>query len=284
MIDEFANYHFQFGDVRAIALSDGHQVQPAESVVREVPPDEWRAALAERGLPTDVTTVYFNCLYLECGEGTPKRILVDGGWGQDTPVRRGELLARLQAEGIGPESIDLIVITHFDIDHIGGLTTADGTPVFPKAGYVISQAAWDFWTNEGIVSKWPPFLTAWGRKVFPVIAPRTRAVASGEEFLPGFQLILAPGHRPGHSVLAVASCGEQFLHLADTVGHPVLMEHPGWQWYADTPTPQVEADHRAILDRAVSTGALAFGSHLPFPGVGHVVRAGAGWRWVPAAR
>ena len=43
---------------------------------------------------------------------------------------------------------------------------------------------------------------------------------------PGFQLTSAPRHQPGHTALAITSSGEHLLNLADTVGHPILMQHP----------------------------------------------------------
>jgi len=38
----------------------------------------------------------------------------------------GKLLQNLQAEGIAPEDIDTVIITHGHPDHIGGNTDAEG--------------------------------------------------------------------------------------------------------------------------------------------------------------
>jgi hypothetical protein len=39
---------------------------------------------------------------------------------------------------------------------------------------------------------------------------------------------------------------------------------------------------RAFLDRAAADKTLVGSYHLPFPGFGHVVREGSGYRWLPA--
>jgi len=275
-----ANYHFRVGAIECVALSDGSEVTPAEDVVRGIPSEQWRQALVERGYSPTEATVYFNCLYIQAGQ---HRILVDAGWGQGGERRTGTLLDRLQDEDIAPADIDTLIITHFDADHVGGIVTADNQLTFPNAGYVLLQDAWDFWSNEAIVAKWPPFLTANARKVLPLLQGRVQVVEPGAEFLPGFQLIPAPGHRPGHTAIAMASAGQTLFHLADVAGHPVLMEHPAWPWAFDAHPDQAEKDKALILDQAAARHALVFGSHLPFPGVGHVAPQGDGWRWQPLA-
>ncbi len=274
------NYHFQVGAMSCVAINDGTEMNPIESVVKGVAPEELRQALVERGeSPTEAVT-YFNVLYIRADR---HRILVDAGWGQGTQRRDGALLDRLQAEGIALGDVDLIVLTHEDVDHIGGIVGADHRLVFPNATYVLPQEAWDFWSNEPLVAKWPPFLTDFARSTLPAIRDRLQIVAPGAEFLPGFSFIPAPGHRPGHAAVAVASSGEHLIHLADIVGHPILMEHPSWPSAYDAVPAQGTRDKSGILAQAVSQQALLFGSHLPFPGVGRSVPLGDGWRWQPLA-
>jgi glyoxylase-like metal-dependent hydrolase (beta-lactamase superfamily II) len=188
----------------------------------------------------------------------------------------------MQDEGISPEGIDDVILTHADVDHIGGILRADGGLTFPNAGYILARSAWTFWSNQAIVARWPEFLTFFGRVTLPLIRERIQVVDEGSEFLPGFRFVPAPGHRPGHTPLTVESRGEHFLHLADTVGHPLFMQHPEWHWYADFQPPQAEQDKQRILAQAVEERALVFGSHLPFPGVGRVIQQGETWRWQPA--
>jgi glyoxylase-like metal-dependent hydrolase (beta-lactamase superfamily II) len=272
------NYHFQVGSLQCTVLSDGSEIAPADSVVRGVPLDQWRQALQEHGLSTTETAIYFNNLFIQ---GRGQRVLVDAGWGQGTQRRDGDLLAHLLAEGISPQDIDTLILTHGDVDHVGGLTTPDNRLVFPNARYILLKEAWDFWSNGPLLAKWPPFLTAFGRTAFPIIRDRIQVVEAGEEFIPGFQLFLAPGHRPGHAYVKMASAGETLFHAADTVGHPILMEHPAWHWYADAADELAQKDKAQVLSLAYGAHALVFGPHLPFPGVGRVAPLGDGWIWQP---
>jgi glyoxylase-like metal-dependent hydrolase (beta-lactamase superfamily II) len=275
------SYHFQVGTLKCIAISDGMETVPAESFIKDMLAEQWSQALLENGYSPTQAVVYFNCLMIQTGQ---QNILVDAGGGQSTQRRDGALLERLGAESIRPADIDTVIITHGDVDHIGGILDTESQPVFSNASYVLLQEAWEFWSNESLVERWPKPLTFFGRVTLPRIREKVNVVAAGVEFLPGFQLISAPGHRPGHTALEITSNGEGLIHLADTVGHPLLMEHPAWHWYADFRPDQAEKDKSQVLNQAVAQHRLVFGSHLPYPGVGRVTPQGEGWRWQPLAR
>ncbi len=272
------NYHFRVGDLHCFAINDCIGMLPGQCIVKDVPLDLLTPAFLERGISLSETTFYYNCLYLQAEQ---RRILVDAGVGESFPLGKGNLLEGLRAEGIGPEEIDTVIITHGDADHVGGIVASDGQLVFSKADYILSKDAWEFWSDTARVAKLPELLTVFGRKIIPLIRGRRKVIEAGSEFLPGFRLLSAPGHRPGHSVLDIVSSGESLLHLADAVGHPILIEYPAWHGSADSDHGQAAKDRFEFLGRAVAQETLVFGSHLPSPGVGHVVRGREGWRWLP---
>ena len=81
-------------------------------------------------------------ILLETGVGDKPR-----GWRrQSSPLEDGNLLSDLQAIGVQPEEVDVVVNTHLHADHSGWNTRIVGdktVPTFPNAEYMIMQAEWD---------------------------------------------------------------------------------------------------------------------------------------------
>jgi glyoxylase-like metal-dependent hydrolase (beta-lactamase superfamily II) len=108
-----------------------------------------------------------------------------------------------------------------------------------------------------------------------------RLVDRETEIVPGIHILPAPGHTPGHVALVVSSGREQFLYLADTVLHPILIEHADWYTAFDLLPERALETKRQLLGQASADGALVLAFHFPFPGLGHVAPGGSGWEWHP---
>ena len=61
----------------------------------------------------------------------------------------GLLGANMAAAGLDPAKVGLVVITHCHQDHIHGLTTRDGTAVFPNAEVAVAEPEWAWWSDAG---------------------------------------------------------------------------------------------------------------------------------------
>jgi len=94
-------------------------------------------------------------------------------------------------------------------------------------------------------------------------------------------LFVAPGHTPGHMALTTSSGGEQLLYISDAVLHPIHLEHPEWYAAVDFTPEQVVATRCRLLNMATVERAMVLAFHFPFPGLGHVVQKGEGWKWHP---
>src|SRR5271155_1937079 len=76
-------------------------------------------------------------------------VLVDAGAGKwFGGGRLGHLLDSMRSAGYAPEEVDRVLITHMHSDHIGGLTTEDGTRVFPNADVFVAKAESDYWLSQ----------------------------------------------------------------------------------------------------------------------------------------
>src|SRR3546814_20968140 len=72
-------------------------------------------------------------------------ILFDTGNGAGRRPDAGSLRSMLGAAGYTPEQNDVVVLTHFHPDHIGG-NIEDGKQALANPRYVRSAAEYDFWS------------------------------------------------------------------------------------------------------------------------------------------
>jgi glyoxylase-like metal-dependent hydrolase (beta-lactamase superfamily II) len=211
-------------------------------------------------------------------------VLVDTGAGGLAPTT-GRLLQNLQTEGIAPEDINTVILTHGHPDHIGGNTDAEGRPAFPNARYVIWKGEWEFWNSEqaeqGLDEHVRELLLSVARENLPPIQGKVDLLDREEEIVPGILAIAAPGHTPGHMALEISSEGEQLLCISDAALHPIHLEQPEWYPVVDFVPEQAVSTRRQLLTRAVARKALVLAFHFPFPGLGRVARKGEGWQWQP---
>jgi len=221
-----------------------------------------------------------------------ERILVDTGFGEKIGPPFGSfprLEANLGRAGIAPASIDLVVVSHGHLDHIGGLVSKSGALAFPKAQFVFVDTEWNYWTgsrfeSEVDSSRLPdPFKKGTigaARDNLPPVAARSRFVKQGGEITGGVHYIVAPGHSPSHASILFASGKEQFMHMGDIAHNPVTsLQHPEWTPIFDYDAAEAINSRKAILDHIATDGIMAMGYHFPFPGIGHVVKHDKAYRW-----
>jgi glyoxylase-like metal-dependent hydrolase (beta-lactamase superfamily II) len=286
-----STYRFKLGEFDCTAISDGSLTYappmfppPGDLLFVNAPKDRLAQALRAHGLEMEewkTWTSPYTCLLLDTGS---KRVLIDTGAGTLAPST-GKLVGNLASLGVNPGQIDLVILTHGHPDHLGGNTAADGTLLFPKARWVTSQIEWDFWMEGQAVAVLPEHgrevLLGSAQRNLPPIKERVDLVVGEKEVLPGIRMLPAPGHTPGHTVVAVSSAGEELLVLSDLVLHPIHMEEPEWFAGVDMLPDQLVSTRRALLNRVAQEKSLVLLFHFPFPGLGQVVPRGGGWEWKP---
>jgi glyoxylase-like metal-dependent hydrolase (beta-lactamase superfamily II) len=93
----------------------------------------------------------------------------------------------------------------------------------------------------------------------------------------------APGHTVGHHIFMVTSEGKSFAFLGDLTHHQILlMEKPRMEFSYDTDPKQAANTRVKMLDMLATNKIPVMSYHYPWPGYGHVVKSGDGFRYIPA--
>ncbi len=281
-----ASHRFRLGGFDCTVVLDGTRAysHPAEAFFANAPAGPLRRMLHQHGIDPDTweeCILPYPGLAVKTGEQT---VLVDTGAGSLAPTS-GRLVPNLGAAGISPEEIDTVVLSHGHLDHIGGNMGSTGEPAFSNARYVMWKDEWEFWTSEPDLSGMEvddhikELLVTGARDNLLPIRDRLDLVDREGEILPGIHAVPAPGHTPGHMAVLISSGGQELLCIADAALHPVHLDQPGWYSLFDLSPEEAVASRRRLMDRAAADKALVFAFHFPFPGLGHVVKAGEGWAW-----
>jgi glyoxylase-like metal-dependent hydrolase (beta-lactamase superfamily II) len=288
MNNEF--YHFNVGDFECVAISDGTFTYtppvfppPATALFVNAPKEQLEQTLLNYSLHAnhwiEWTSTYI-CLVIKTGDYT---VLVDTGAGNLAPTT-GKLVHNMKSEGISPEDIDIVLITHAHPDHIGGNITSEGKSAFPNARYFMWEDEWYFWTSERAELELDDHMAVplnIARMNLPTIRGQLELIDQETEIMPGVSVIEAPGHTPGHMALTVNSRDEGLLILSDTILHPIHIEQPQWYSIFDFDPKQSIPSRQHLLNKAMVDKALVLAFHFTFPGLGYVIQKGKGWHWLP---
>lgn len=277
-------YSFTFGDFRIAPVCDGVFHLPMDSIAVNVDADERKTYFQSRHMSGDALQLQATPLLINAGD---KLTLVDTGVapGSDWAPKAGRLFRSLKHAGVEPSDIDIIVITHCHVDHVGGLQAA-AAEGFAKAEVVISETEFDLWNSPDAASKVPEWASAGVpglQKTFAALGDRIRRVKDGAEIAPGVNALATPGHTPGHMSLLINAGSDAMLVTGDAIASVhVAFEHPEWQVIWDHDRDLGAKTRSTLLDRAANEKLLVVGYHFPFPGLGHVVKHGTAYGWLPA--
>ena len=164
-----------------------------------------------------------------------------------------------------------------------GLLT-DGAASFPKATVHVAGDDLDFWTDEAIAGKAPdgmkPFFARErrdrGRLRRSRRSVQRRRGDSARRHRPWrFRAIPSATPATGWPRAAPRSSSLAMPQARRRCSSPIPTPDS-----SSTPTPpQAAASRRRLFDMAATDRTLVAGTHLPFPGIGHVVRSGDAYAW-----
>ena len=261
-------YHYPLGSTEVVLLSDGQNtgdpsvlIGASEEIIKEF-------------VPTGKAGSAFNILLLKLNG---KNILVDSGMGF-------HLVENLAKEGISPEQVDMVLLTHMHGDHIGGLMK-DGQRVFPNAELYISKKEVAYWTDKKIQASLPEgqqrgfagaqaVVEAYKDKLHLFEPQQAEKM---EELIPGVKSIASYGHTPGHTCYLVENGGSKLFIWGDLINFPtVQVPHPEIPTRHDIDPVKAAESRAQVLNWLESQGLTVAGMHVPYPGMGNLTRTQRG--------
>ena len=275
-------YRFKLGAMEITVVSDGTLAFPAETLWGDRAEDARGLLTSTFHTPRPVG-LQINTVLVNTGD---KLVLIDAGCGVDKfQNTTGGLLGNLAAAGYAPGDIDMILFTHFQFDHLWGISDRENASLlFPSAEFVASETEVAFWSDPELAGKLPPAQQPGVTQTnLKLASPRLHLIKAGAEVAPGVTTFNTAGHTPGHISVHISSGSEEMLLAGDVVvDSEVSFLHPEWPFGFDIDVPMGTKTRMAFLDRAAADKTLVSSYHLPFPGFGHVVREGSAYRWLPA--
>ena len=182
------------------------------------------------------------CYLIQTGDG--KNILIDSGLPADYTPPQGtpeaafkkNVLEHLAELGLSPKDIDLLICTHFDVDHAGY------HDAFPQAECIVQRSHYEL--ARGGHPRYAAARTHWDHP-----ALHYRLVEGDIDLLPGLRLLETSGHAPGHqSVLVDLPQTGKVLLAIDAVVMQRLFTPERTAWPLDDNEEQLRASTRKLLD------------------------------------
>jgi glyoxylase-like metal-dependent hydrolase (beta-lactamase superfamily II) len=243
-------------------------------------PDFWDETTSDLGsrIGTWIVRTPEHLVLIDTGVGNDKKREGSPAWN----LRRGTFLDDLRAAGVTPEQVDVVLITHMHVDHVGWNTRlVDGrwVPTFPSARYVFAGEEWSFWKHEherggdesGCIDD----------SVRPVVAAGQAQLVDDTHAVDRW-LRLEPsrGHTPGHVSVRLRTSAGEAVFSGDLMHRVVQVAEPQWSSRFCYDAATAAKTRGAFVERHADTGTLILPAHFPRPG--YIVRAGAGFRFRPS--
>lgn len=168
---------------------------------------------------------------IDTGAGPP------GAWRGWEPEREGGLLPALTERGVSANDVDVVLLTHIHVDHVGWNTDSGGEALFPRARYLLHEDA--LATAHERKGEDRPHI----ERCILGIEDRIETFSGEAEVAPGVTTVPLPGHDPGH----VGVRAGDTLMLCDAASIPALLDHPDWHFLYDADPERAEQTRRELL-------------------------------------
>jgi glyoxylase-like metal-dependent hydrolase (beta-lactamase superfamily II) len=212
-------HRLTLGDFELTAVSDGTYRLDGGAFFGVVPKVMWEKKVkadAENYVP-----VGLNSVVVRTGQHT---VLIETGIGNKLPERLikifgqpAKLLDNLNAVGISPEDIDVVINSHLHFDHCGWNTMIkDGriVPTFPKAKYYAPEGEW----QHGRLQLERDAISYMSENYDPLIKTgRMELLQGDQQIVPGISVRVFPGHTLHMQAVIVESGRQTACYISDLI-------------------------------------------------------------------
>jgi len=258
-----ANSRISIGDFELTAVSDGIYRLDGGALFGIVPKVLWskRVAADEKNL----VPVGLNSVLVRTGE---KNILIENGIGNKLSEKMieiygepAELLDKLNASGVSPDEIDIVINSHLHFDHCGWNTVRRNgaiEPTFPKATYYVQEGEWKH-AHEGQRDS----VSYLHENYDPLVqSGRMKLLRGNQEIVPGISVQVFPGHTRDMQAVVIQSQGKTACYISDLIPTSAHIE-VNWVMSFDLYPLETIESRKRYYARAIPEKWLTMFTHDP---------------------
>lgn len=275
----FARYNI--GKFEVTVISDGYIDFPFDFFTGVTPDQAKQATEAVFAAGENGVRGSFSTYLINDGE---RYVLVDSGPAGTVSETSGYLPSTLQALGVKMTDIDAVILTHAHVDHIAGMVAGNRNN-YPNADVYIDRRDVKTFTDPSIEARAPEITKSSFATTEQLVKlyPRLQLIDGNRELSPGISVFDLSGHTPGHIGVKIESNGQALNLVSDMLFHPAAHPAiPGFGIIFEMDKEAADATRSRFFPQAAEEKSLLAATHMPFPGVGRIVKDGKSLRWLPA--
>jgi glyoxylase-like metal-dependent hydrolase (beta-lactamase superfamily II) len=260
------------GDFEITAVSDGIYYLDGGAFFGIVPKVLWSKKVKvddQNRVPTGL-----NSIVVRTGE---KTVLIETGVGNKLPEKMvrvygqpAELIDRLNAAGVAPDDIDIVINTHLHFDHCGWNTVRRNgsiVPTFPNAKYYVQGGEWKH-AHEGQRDA----VSYLHENYDPLVESGQMQLLQGDqEIVPGISVQVFPGHTRDMQAVILESGDHTACYISDLIPTSAHIELNWGMAFDLYPLENIESRKRYYA-RAIPERWLTMFTHDPEVPWAHIER------------
>ena len=265
------------GDFELTVFSDGNYLLDGGAFFGVVPKPLWEKKMK----PDDFNRLHvgLNSVLIRTGKHT---VLVETGIGNKLSEKltriyqpQAKLPGNLEAAGVAPDEIDIVINTHLHFDHCGWNTIRRGDsllPAFPRARYYVQAGEW----RHGSLQHERDRISYMSDNYDPLIASGQMQLLHGDqEIVPGVSVKIYPGHTRNMQAVMIKSGSRRACYISDLIPTTAHLDL-NWVMAFDLfPLETIESRKR-FYEHAIPERWLVIFTHDPQTPWAYVERDGSG--------